>query len=144
MADVVLQREPSTDQGTKGAIIVIGKGSWPTLELPWRENQPQISCIPAGVYECALGWSQHFAAMLYHVLDVPGRADVEIHKGNWAGDTALGYHSDVRGCGLIGKSSGYIEPYPKQQALLESGVGLREFMDALAGKAFSLEIRDAV
>jgi uncharacterized protein DUF5675 len=144
MSDVVLQREPSTDQGTKGLIVVPSKGSWPTLELPWLGNQPGISCVIAGVFYCDLLWSNHFKEMLYHILDVPGRAACEFHKGNWAGNVALGYHSNVRGCGLIGKSYGYIDPYPNQLALCEAGIGLEEFMKAMNGKPFTLEIRDAV
>lgn len=72
----------------------------PTLELPWRNNEPFHSCIPdtpgMDSYTLKLRWSkthkQHFA-----VSGVPGRTDILIHPGNF-------FH-DTEGCILPG--SGY-------------------------------------
>ena len=47
MIDLV--RHLTDEQGTPG---VISLGPWMahSLELPWLDNQPNISCIPAGLY----------------------------------------------------------------------------------------------
>ncbi len=64
-----------------------------TLELPWLDNQPQISCIPEGVYTCKRFNSAKFGET-FHVCDVPGRSGILFHAGNTAKDT--------RGCILLG------------------------------------------
>jgi hypothetical protein len=60
----------------------------PTLELPWRNNAPDVSCIPAGTYGVALAWSKKFARLTPHLFGVPGRSYIEIHPGNWTENTA--------------------------------------------------------
>ena len=47
-----------------------------TLELPWLDNDPNVSCIPAGTYQCWLRWSQEHQRDLYWVTQVPRRSDV--------------------------------------------------------------------
>lgn len=77
-------------------------GAWQcyTLELPWRKNEPEISAIPEGVYQCGLRPSAkfggHTGGLVYHVMPVQGRTDILIHAGNTARDT--------KGCILIGES----------------------------------------
>lgn len=65
------------------------------LELPWKNNQPQISCIPAGSYEMKSEQHAKFGNV-YRINGVPGRAGILIHSGNSA--------SDTRGCILPGSS----------------------------------------
>ena len=67
-----------------------------TLELPWRENQKQVSCIPAGQYQIALYNSVKFGPC-FQVLDVPGRDAILIHAGNYNRDT---HGCILPGCGL--------------------------------------------
>ncbi len=140
-ADVTLQRGEEGDWGTKGYWIVLDTG-WhcDTLELPNRGNMPGISRIPVGGYSCSLIWSQHFQQMLYQVNDVPGRQNVEIHWGNWAGDQAKGLKSDVRGCCLMGREYGYLKPYPDQLAIMNSRATVQDFIDQMQGKPFTLQI----
>lgn len=68
-----------------------------TLELPWRNNQHDISCIPAGQYQVKLLFSPSHNKKLWWITGVPGRSDVEIHVGNTVADT--------HGCVLIGEAS---------------------------------------
>jgi uncharacterized protein DUF5675 len=65
-----------------------------TLELPWRDNQPEISCSPPGLYRC---YRSFYNRKGYEVFeyDVEGRTDMKIHKGNWMKDTL--------GCTLTGE-----------------------------------------
>lgn len=125
-------------QGTFGVLQVDGlSGTWFTGELPWRDNRPDVSRIPAGSYLCKLQFSPHFQRMLYHVLGVPDRGDVEIHNGNYCGDVTLGFKSDVEGCTILGNGIGELQPdgYPHSQAaLLNSDVTLADFLKATGGQ----------
>lgn len=64
-----------------------------TLELPWKENQRNISRIPLGVYNVKKRYSKKFGNH-FHVLKVPGRTYILIHQGN--------FYTDIRGCILVG------------------------------------------
>ena len=87
MINVILTHLQASDEGTFGQLSIEGGLAagfhCVTAELPWRDNEPNLSRIPVGTYRCSEGWSEHFQAMLYHVLDIPGRGSVEIHWGNW-------------------------------------------------------------
>jgi signal peptidase I len=65
-----------------------------TLELPWKENQRNISCIPPGKYDVVKRKSSKFGNH-FHVKGVPDRSYILIHKGN--------YYTDIRGCILVGE-----------------------------------------
>lgn len=130
----VLVRHSTDAQGTRGTIAV-GNRRWHTLELPWADNQPQVSCIPSGRYPCVLRRSPRFGSV-YHVRDVPGRSYILIHSGNYAG--AKPYKSHVLGCILLGKRTGIMAG---QRAVLSSRQAVREFMEYMGGKPFTLEIQ---
>jgi len=58
------------------------------LEPPWKENQPNISCIPAGKYKVVpCGPTENFKYPHFQIPNVPGRKDVAIHRGNYPYDT---------------------------------------------------------
>jgi hypothetical protein len=61
-----------------------------SIELPWHNNEPSVSCIPEGTYECEKHISDHLGNCL-HVLNVPKRADILIHPANNA-------IKELRGC----------------------------------------------
>jgi len=65
-----------------------------TLELPWRENRKNISCIPIGEYEVERRTSEKYGEH-FHILDVPDRSYILIHSGN--------FHNQIRGCVLVGE-----------------------------------------
>lgn len=66
-----------------------------TLELPWRDNNINISCIPAGKYEVVKRFSEKYKKH-FHLLNVPGRSMILIHSGN--------YYTDTKGCILVGET----------------------------------------
>ncbi len=144
MSDVILQRGEDGDWGTKGVWTITDSG-WTCdgLELPNRGNMPGISRIPAATYSCSLIWSGHFQMMLYQVNDVPGRGNIEIHPGNWAGDLGKGLFSNVRGCALQGRGYGDIAPHRGQVALLNSAVTVAQFIKEMEGRSFTLEVKAA-
>jgi hypothetical protein len=99
---IKIKRQPSQETQTLGNFTLfvddteVYKGV--TLELPWRENRRQISCIPAGTYDLELWQSKKFGKCL-HVMNVPGRDAILIHP--------LNYNSQTHGC--IGIGSGYTD-----------------------------------
>ena len=124
---ITLQRLSSTDQGTRGLLLM--DGFWcHTLELPWRDNRPNVSCIPPGEYPLrkvrarrAIGGRRD----LYLVEDVPGRSGILLHAGNLAGDPAMGYRRHSWGCPLLGRHAGVLDG---QRAVLASRPAVRDFM----------------
>ena len=65
-----------------------------TVEDPWKDNAPHVSCIPAGTYPLQFAWSAKRNRLVPFVLDVPFRSLIEIHSGNTA--------ADVQGCIALG------------------------------------------
>lgn len=75
-----------------------------TLEPPWRNNEKQVSCIPAGVYKVLPRWSAKYANH-FHVQDVDGRSFILLHVGNYmASKNPKTGKSDSTGCILVGKT----------------------------------------
>ena len=70
-----------------------------TLELPWRGNERNVSCIPEGSY-LATRELHPKKGIVYRLHNVEGRSGILIHVGNSLTDT--------EGCILIGKKSDLI------------------------------------
>jgi hypothetical protein len=103
-----------------------------TLELPWRDNEPELSCIPEGVYSCGLRPSAKFGnstgGMAYHIQPVPGRTDILIHAGNSTRDT--------HGCILVGEGL-VVDESPR---LVQSRKAIIAMHAHLGGQPFTLSI----
>ena len=127
-----------SNQGTEG-LLVSEDFNCRTLELPWRENRRQISCIPAGIYDVEMRLSNKYGR-IYWVRKVPDRTYILIHSGNYAGDKSKGFKSHVMGCILLGKKSGYLGG---QVAVLNSRIMVRSFMEDLEYEPFKLRIQEA-
>lgn len=138
MQTVYLWRMKRSDEGTEGFLATIGFNC-KTLELPWRDNQQNISCIPAGEYETIIRKSPRFG-IVYWVLKVEGRTYILIHSGNWAGDVEKGYKSHVNGCILLGIKFGTLLG---QRAVLNSRITIKAFMRHMENKTFMLKIMEA-
>ncbi len=126
-----LVRSKSTDEGTSGTLTVTNGNSTitlKTLELPWKENKSQVSCIPTGTYTCKITNSPKFGKV-YNVQNVKDRSNILIHAGNVAGDTSKGYKSDVLGCILVGLKDGELD---NQTGVLNSRQALAT-LDAFTG-----------
>ena len=138
---LLLNRFKSTDQGTQG--VLIGPGfMFCTLELPWRDNAPNLSCIPPGDYQTELIKARRSIAgrqWLYFVKNVQGRSGILIHAGNFAGDPQKGLKRNSWGCPLLGLSHGVIDG---QAAVLNSRLAVAKFHEHMQGKPVTLSIRD--
>lgn len=93
METVTLKRVAYNEFATLGTLIYKDVVIACTLELPWKENQRQISSIPAGSY-LVNKYSSHRFPDTFRLYDVPNRSDILIHPGNFTYDT--------RGCILAG------------------------------------------
>ena len=138
MKEVYLFRIRRSDQGTEG-ILVTENFNCKTLELPWRNNQKGISCIPAGTYKVEIRISNKYGR-IYWVRKVPNRTYILIHSGNYAGDKNKGFKTHVMGCILLGKKSGYLGG---QVAVLNSRIAVRAFMEHMDYEPFELRIQEA-
>ena len=87
---------------TKGELVLDGGFKCLTLELPWKNNEKQLSCIPEGVYKVVRRHSKKYGWHL-HITDVKDRSLILIHWGNYAGsrNPNTGY-PDILGCVLVG------------------------------------------
>ena len=97
MRTATLQRGPSTDEGTFGTFTADNGWTCATIELPWRDNAHDISCIPPGFYLLQWDFSPR-EGWCYHYRAVPKRDCVLLHAANVAGDVAKGYVSQLLGC----------------------------------------------
>tara|TARA_R110002012_G_scaffold204423_2_gene374125 strand:+ start:1240 stop:1653 length:414 start_codon:yes stop_codon:yes gene_type:complete len=98
--NLLIIRDTFTEEATLGELFLNGERMCDTLELPWRNNQRSISCIPDGEYKVRLRLARESATRDYlHLLvqDVKDRSYILFHRGNSAKDT--------RGCILVGLTS---------------------------------------
>ena len=95
--NLLIIRDVFTDVSTIGRLFLNGELLCDTLELPYRDNQRSVSCIPAGNYKVRMRYPRESGTRDYlHLLiqDVPSRDYILFHIGNTAKDT--------RGCVLVG------------------------------------------
>lgn len=98
---ITLIRNQSTAAATNGTVYdEQGKVVCHMLELPWRNNQRRISCIPSGEYDIEFlpKGSPKFPYPCFLLKGVPGRDAIMIHRGN--------YPKDTLGCLLPGLTAG--------------------------------------
>src|SRR5690242_5877714 len=92
---LTLRRFPENEDGTFGVIFdESGKPILTTVELPWKNNQEDISCIPPGEYSPYRNPATDHIPYEHFVIPVQGRSGVAIHKGNTI--------NDVKGCIAVG------------------------------------------
>ncbi len=67
---------------TKGKLFDLKGNDWTTVEKPWLNNAPNISCIPDGVYPFVKEWSPHAQEMRIELKLVHNRSEIQVHSGN--------------------------------------------------------------
>ena len=82
----IVRDRVETIGATMGRMFIDDGTALCTLELPWKDNAEDVSCIPTGTYKVILARSPKFGPNIPHVLDVPGRSDILIHPGNTVAD----------------------------------------------------------
>jgi uncharacterized protein DUF5675 len=128
MTDLELLRIGREDDGlTQGVLLKDGIAFAVTLERPWRENEPDVSCIPAGTYTCMRYHSEKYKNT-FEITGVPGRTKILFHRGNEIPDTL--------GCVLVGEK--YVD-----LGIGESGLGFDEFLSKFKDRdSFILSVID--
>ena len=81
MANLIAIKRSYTPLGTLGRLAAGDLSLW-TLELPWKGNKTNESCIPEGVYRAIKHDSPTFGPTLW-LRDVPGRSEILIHPANY-------------------------------------------------------------
>lgn len=127
MKTVILLRYKADQDATLGLVLSFGFQCY-SLELPWRDNATNRSCIPTGKYQCVWTNSKRFGGC-YLVTDVPKRSGILFHRGNTSNHTW--------GCILLGKKAGCLEQHP---AVLISRPTVRSFNDHFNQQPFQLEV----
>jgi len=99
LTKLLIERYSHGEKQTIGNLIGLSESghalfTCDTLELPWLNNQKQISCIPTGKYLVKKRYSKKFKNHL-HITNVENRSYILIHSGN--------YYTDILGCVLVGR-----------------------------------------
>lgn len=117
--DLVIGRYASDRVGgTVGVLLVGGRPVLSTLELPWRQNLREESCIPCGEYKYEMVVSGRWGVT--YEVEVPGRDGILFHVGNTVRDT--------RGCVLVGTRM------RGDWVLMDSREGMHRFVEVMAGR----------
>lgn len=90
---LTIERKLLSENCTMGYLIADGEVLCYTLELPWKDNLNNISCIPAGTYNGIMRYDKTDGWRI-QLENVPNRTGVQIHMGN--------YTTQIAGCVLVG------------------------------------------
>jgi hypothetical protein len=121
MIKATLKRE-YLDLATLGTLHVTDEPICSILELPWKDNAVNESCIPEGMYIVEPYESPKFGKC-FIVKDVKGRTYILIHKGNYVHDTD--------GCLLPGLEGLIIEGLDEKYNII-NGAWVRHSAKAMA------------
>ena len=126
MKTIFLKRVSHMEKATFGVFIYKAIPFAVSLELPWRDNQINISCIPEGTYTL----SKRDDRDAYEFHDVPGRTYIQLHLANLT--------AELEGCVAPGLS---FEPFDGKIAVRGSKSAFRALESILDGeKNFRLKI----
>lgn len=95
MSDIHIERFKHQDKQTLGWLTAEGK-TFACLELAWKDNDNQVSCIPPGSYPYVKQKNHPKFGQVLRLEGVPARAGVLVHSGN--------YFTHSLGCVLVGQS----------------------------------------
>jgi hypothetical protein len=127
MQELKLRREILSNKAVLGSLQLDNEEICKTLENPWLNNQPFISCIPAGKY-IVKKYSSHKYPDVWELQNVDGRSKILIHNGN--------LEKHTQGCILVGATWGFID---EELAVLNSNATLNRLRKRLDNE-FSIEI----
>lgn len=128
--NAMLIRTHMTEDFARGYFIMDGFVR-PSLELPWRDNTRNVSCIPEGEYRCDVFRSERWDKV-YEVQNVPGRSAILFHPGNTT--------ADIEGCILLGTTRGMLPLPDGDEAVLTSQRAIEEMFDHTSSKPFWLRV----
>lgn len=113
------------------------------IELPWKGNQHELSCIPAGIYTCQPFFSPKRQEKCWQLLNVRDRQNIEIHVGNFASSGMLNgkpFTTNTDGCLMYG--FGIEESVPMITKSIEATGYLRTQIGL--DRSFLMDVRDCI
>lgn len=102
-----------------------------SIELPWVNNLPNVSCIPPGKYRVEWGITGKHPEGIYVIQNVPGRTFIEFHSGDDI--------TQIEGCILLGYE---LKMWIGLDELNRSWEAVHDFEAKLGYMGFDLEIID--
>jgi hypothetical protein len=126
--DLKLDRFCYHPEGTLGVMEIDGEKFY-SIERPWLENAPNVSCIPTGTYEMTWRESPRFG-WTWMLENVPDRTYILIHVANFS--------KDVQGC--IGLGTGLMGD---RIAVSNSRKAVAAFEELTRGQTCQIEISNA-
>jgi hypothetical protein len=131
MMRAMLHRETSDAEGTFGVLSADTLRLF-TVELPWRDNATDVSCIPAGRYLIRKTYSPRFKRRMVLIEDVPGpRLGCRVHAAN--------FPHQLNGCIAPGERRGVMDG---KRGVFLSWPAVRRFEEWVGDEARELEIID--
>jgi len=127
METVKMQRWEYDQDGTFGILTLPDGECLYTCELPWKDNEPFVSCIPLGTYRCVP--SKHNGRASWLLVDVPGRTEIKIHAAN--------IPRQLQGCIALGTRMGKVYGC---RAVLHSRDAMKQMAAHFLNKEFEIEI----
>lgn len=130
---ITLLRQELSPDGTFGTLTFPKGQMLYTVEDDWKDNEPNISCIPVGHYRIHRTIYHKHGYETFEVMNVPRRSRILIHPANT--------EEDVQGCIGVGMRIGKLwishdedtgESHYKR-AVLESRKAFDQFMDIMSG-----------
>ena len=97
LSAILMRIHPDDGVETRGS-LEFGPNICLTLERPWLNNQPDVSCVPPGTYQLVWAFQGDLNAWHYELQNVPNRDGVFVHGGNRV--------TDSEGCILLGTTWG--------------------------------------
>lgn len=142
MIDVYLKRFLDDGKQTLGSLSFVPDGITElfvckSLELPWKDNLNNVSCVPKGKYECQWTRSNRLSTAVghnvfaYEVLSVPNRTGIRIHSAN--------YFFQLLGCVALGDAHKDINS-DGELDIIHSGATVEKFAMLLNKEPFNLFI----
>ncbi len=126
-----LNRFARTSKGTFGALFTPNDLEFATVERPWLDNKPFVSCIPEGLYECAPRWYNRGKYLAIEILDVPDRTHILFHIAN--------HSRHVAGCVGVNERLGFEDHSIRGY---DSALGFNRLMTEARDTNFKLSINN--
>ena len=128
MRTVTLTRYETDFEGTFSKVVTDNQFQVYGVEKPWHDNKHDESCIPAGVYQCAIVESPKFGKV-YSIQGVKDRTEILIHPANW--------QRQLLGCVALGRAVGLVLGV---KGVMSSQDAVAGFMGDMDNEPFMLTI----
>lgn len=109
MKDVIIHRDLFFDKQASLGTCYVYDGRTQlfkkeSLERGWVDNQNRISCVPVGIYDLVLEYSDRFEKMLWEIKGVQDRSECKFHSMN--------YWWQSNGCVGLGNNRKFLDNDP--------------------------------